>query len=64
MRLFLHIFSIYILALSVMPCSDASNDCKKNITVSQRTEAHITIPTIMIFAAHFVPVPVVVQLQV
>ena len=40
MRLFAYIFSIYILALSVVPCSDASNDCKSNTTVSERIEAH------------------------
>jgi hypothetical protein len=37
MRLFLHIFSIYILALSVMPCSDAYNNCKSETVF---TEAH------------------------
>ena len=40
MKFFAYIFSIYILALSVMPCSDASNDCRSKTEVAERADAH------------------------
>lgn len=40
MRLFAYIFSIYILALSVMPCSDAYNDCESDTTYKEYSQAH------------------------
>ena len=40
MKFFTVIFSIYILALSVMPCSDAYNDCKDNTEFSDNSQSH------------------------
>lgn len=40
MKVFTIIFSIYILALSIMPCSDAFNDCNRITTVRESTLAH------------------------
>ncbi|WP_367916120.1 DUF6660 family protein [Leadbetterella sp. DM7] len=40
MRLFAYIFSIYILALSVVPCSDAYNDCQNDTAYKEYSQAH------------------------
>ena len=40
MRVFAYIFSIYILALSVMPCSDVYNDCKSDTALAQSSQSH------------------------
>lgn len=40
MKFFTVIFSIYILALSVMPCSDAYNDCKDNTEFADNSQSH------------------------
>ncbi|MGV7107278.1 DUF6660 family protein [Flavobacterium sp. U410] len=40
MKFFVYIFSIYILALSIVPCSDAYNDCKSNIAIKELPQSH------------------------
>lgn len=40
MKFFTVIFSIYILALSVLPCSDAYNDCNSNTALTENSQNH------------------------
>ena len=40
MKFFTIIFSIYILALSAIPCNDAHNDCKSNTEITDSSQSH------------------------
>lgn len=41
MRLFIvYILGIHILALSIMPCSDAYNECQNNTTTQEALQSH------------------------
>lgn len=40
MKIFTVIFSLYILCLSLMPCSDSFNDCVSNVDLTETTQPH------------------------